>query len=116
MERRDRGDRASWRRSQRRRHRPRGAAYVCNNGGFEWRQWNGLLVPSGTARDYTTGRIERVNLATGSFERVYDSVNGNRLCGPNDIVFDRQGNMWFTDLGKRFARHRDIRCDSIRSM
>ena len=87
---------------------PDGAVYVCNNGGFEWRQWNGLLVPAGTPADYTTGRIERVNLATGSFERVYDSVDGNRLCGPNDIVFDRQGNMWFTDLGKRFARQRDI--------
>ena len=87
---------------------PDGAVYVCNNGGFEWRQWNGLLAPSGPARDYTTGRIERVNLATGSFECVYDSVNGNHLCGPNDIVFDRQGNFWFTDLGKRFARHRDI--------
>ena len=55
-----------------------------------------------------TGRIERVNLATGSFERVYDAVNGNRLSGPNDIVFDKQGNLWFTDLGKHFPRHRDI--------
>jgi gluconolactonase len=87
---------------------PDGAVYVCNNGGFEWRQWNGMLAPAGTAKDYTTGRIERVNLATGKFERVYDSINGNRLGGPNDIVFDRQGNMWFTDLGKHFARHRDI--------
>src|SRR5215207_5026694 len=79
---------------------PDGAVYVCNNGGFEWRQWNGLLVPAGTAKDYSTGRIERVNLATGSFERVYDSVNGHRLSGPNDIVFDKQGHFWFTDLGK----------------
>src|ERR1051325_5374717 len=87
---------------------PDGAVYVCNNGGFEWRHWDSLLVPAGTAKDYQTGRIERVDLATGKFERVYDSVNGNRLCGPNDIVFDRQGNMWFTDLGKHFARQRDI--------
>jgi len=87
---------------------PDGAVYVCNNGGFEWRTWNGNLVPTGTAKDYTTGRIERVNLATGSFERVYDKVDGNRLCGPNDIVFDKQGNFWFTDLGKRFERTRDI--------
>src|SRR3954466_7546583 len=87
---------------------PDGAVYVCNNGGFEWRQWNGMLAPAGTAKDYTTGRIERVNLATGAFERVYESVNGNRLCGPNDIVFDRHGSLWFTDLGKHFARHRDI--------
>src|SRR4030095_16140177 len=69
---------------------PDGAVYVCNNGGFEGRQLERLLVPAGTAKDYTTGRIERVNLATGSFDRVYDSVNGNRLSGPNDLVFDRQ--------------------------
>src|SRR3954453_22333454 len=25
---------------------PDGAVYVCNNGGFEWGKWNGLLVPS----------------------------------------------------------------------
>ena len=29
---------------------PDGAVYVCNNGGFEWRQWKGMLVPSGAAR------------------------------------------------------------------
>src|SRR5207244_9454679 len=52
---------------------PDGAVYVCNNGGFEWRQWNGLLVPAGTAKDYTTRRIERLNLAKGSVRRVYDS-------------------------------------------
>jgi gluconolactonase len=87
---------------------PDGAVYVCNNGGFSWRRWNDLLLPSGTPPDYTTGRIERVNLATGAFERVYDSCGGHRLCGPNDIVFDRQGQFWFTDLGKRYARNRDI--------
>lgn len=87
---------------------PDGAVYVCNNGGFTWRQWNDLLVPAGTATDYTTGRIERVDLRTGTFERVYDNINGHRLGGPNDIVFDRQGHFWFTDLGKRFERTRDI--------
>lgn len=46
------------------------------------------------------GRIERVDLATGKFERVYDSCDGVRLKGPNDIVFDADGRMWFTDLGK----------------
>ena len=65
-------------------------------------------MPTGTAADYTSGRIERVDLATGRCERVYDSVNGNRLSGPTDLVFDRTGNFWFTDLGNRFARHRDL--------
>ena len=86
---------------------PDGAVYVCNNGGFEWRVIDGLTYPGRAPQEYTTGRIERVNLATGKFERVYDSYEGERLCGPNDLVFDAEGAMWFTDLGKRFARQRD---------
>jgi gluconolactonase len=84
-----------------------GAVYVCNNGGMQFRTVDGILYPGRATADYTTGRIERVDLATGRFERIYDSYAGERLCGPNDIVFDRAGGFWFTDLGKRFARHRD---------
>jgi gluconolactonase len=87
---------------------PDGSVYVCNNGGLDWRNVNGLLVPGRAPADYTTGRIERVNLATGKFERIYDSFEGERLGGPNDLVFDAQGGFWFTDLGKRFARQRDL--------
>ncbi len=86
---------------------PDGAVYVCNNGGFEWRCVNGLLFPGKAAADYTTGRIERVDLGSGAFERLYDSFEGERLGGPNDLVFDREGGLWFTDLGKSFARQRD---------
>jgi len=86
---------------------PDGAVYVCNNGGFEWREISGLLVPVRAAPDYSTGRIERVDLATGRFERIYEAFDGERLGGPNDIVFDRTGGFWFTDMGKSFARQRD---------
>jgi gluconolactonase len=86
---------------------PDGAVYVCNNGGFEWREISGFLVPVRAAPDYTTGRIERVELATGRFERIYEKFDGERLGGPNDIVFDRTGGFWFTDMGKSFARQRD---------
>jgi gluconolactonase len=89
---------------------PDGAVYVCNNGGFEWREASGLLVPVRSAPDYMTGRIERVDLATGRFERIYEAFDGERLGGPNDIVFDRTGGFWFTDLGKSFARQRDHSC------
>src|SRR3546814_313399 len=44
---------------------------------------------------------------TGKVERLYDSCNGNRLNGPNDIVFDDAGGFWFTDLGKRRPRDMD---------
>lgn len=86
---------------------PDGAVYVCNNGGFAWREINGIHLPVLAADDYVTGRIERVSLSTGKFERVYDSYKGERLGGPNDLVFDRSGGFWFTDLGKRFRSHRD---------
>ncbi|MGE0828633.1 MAG: SMP-30/gluconolactonase/LRE family protein [Hyphomonadaceae bacterium] len=86
---------------------PDGAMYVCNNGGARWHNVGGLFVPGHAPKDYETGRIERVDLSTGKFERIYESVNGNRLSGPNDIVFDAEGGFWFTDLGKSFARHRD---------
>jgi gluconolactonase len=86
---------------------PDGAVYVCNNGGFEWRTVNGTLFPLRAAANYTTGRIERVDLSSGSFESIYNSYEGERLGGPNDLVFDRDGGFWFTDFGKSFRRQRD---------
>ena len=68
---------------------PDGAVYVCNNGGFEYTtEVDGCFRPIAQARDYAGGRIERVNLATGKFERLFDAVDGVGLRGPNDIVFD----------------------------
>lgn len=86
---------------------PDGAVYVCNNGGFRWHtEADGCHRPVGQADDYSGGRIERVNLATGRTERLYDAADGGALRGPNDIVFDAQGGFYFTDLGK--TRERDM--------
>lgn len=86
---------------------PDGALYLCNNGGFTWSEVGGMRLPGNAAPDYTTGRIERIDIATGKVERLYDSHDGHRLSGPNDIVFDAHGGFWFTDLGKHFDRHSD---------
>lgn len=88
---------------------PDGAIYVTNNGGYAWtKDANGRPMMTGTvAADYTSGRIERVNLATGRVERLYESIDGFPLKGPNDLVFDRSGAIWFTDMGHTHARHRD---------
>jgi hypothetical protein len=67
----------------------------------------GLTIPGNAAADYTTGRIERVDVATGKFERVYDKIDGHRLSGPNDLVFDKSGGFWFSDHAKTYSRHRD---------
>ena len=80
---------------------PDGAVYVCNNGGFHFQtEADGCFRPILQARDYSGGRIERVDLATGRFERLFDSVDGQPLRGPNDLVFDAHGGFYFTDLGK----------------
>lgn len=86
---------------------PDGALYCCNNGGFEYHVVGGLTVPGNCPADYSGGRIERIDLATGKVERLYDAVDGNPLRGPNDLVFDRSGGFYFTDLGKGFSRNRD---------
>ncbi|MDH5541104.1 MAG: SMP-30/gluconolactonase/LRE family protein, partial [Rhizobacter sp.] len=87
---------------------PDGAVYVCNNGGFKWHtEADGCHRPIAQADDYSGGRIERVDLNTGRFERLYDTVDGLALRGPNDIVFDAHGGFYFTDLGKVRAAEMD---------
>lgn len=86
---------------------PDGALWVCNNGGFIYHERNGLLIPGHCPPDYSGGRIERVDLSTGKVEVVADKCDGNPLKGPNDLVFDKAGNLYFTDLGKSYSRHRD---------
>ena len=86
---------------------PDGRCYVCNNGGFQWREIGGQPVPGLQGEDYEGGRIEAVDLDTGEIEVLYRESNRARpLRGPNDLVFDAHGGFWFTDLGK--VRHADM--------
>ena len=87
---------------------PDGKVYICNNGGFAWHDdaRHGLRV-TGQAEDYSGGRIERVDLATGAIETLYTHCDGHMLRGPNDLVFDAHGGFYFTDLGKVRARDMD---------
>jgi gluconolactonase len=79
---------------------PDGAIYVTNNGGsFQWLEQGGLTIPGPTPPSHTGGMIQRVDPKTGAVTTVYDSCDGRRLIGPNDLVFDRTGGMWFTDHG-----------------
>ena len=90
---------------------PDGMLYCCNNGGFEYVEANGMLAPHGIAKNYSGGRIERIDPATGKVEVLYKSGDfGCVLRGPNDIVFDSHGGFWFTDHGKvdYAARSHDI--------
>lgn len=86
---------------------PDGALYVCNNGGAKLLREGGLQRIVGQSDDYDGGRIERVDPATGACTVLYRACNGHPLKGPNDIVFDRHGGFYFTDLGKSRERDRD---------
>lgn len=84
---------------------PDGALYVCNNGGNTYLPDHFAAI--GPARDYAGGSIQRVDLSTGEVTTLYTHCGEHRLSSPNDLVFDRQGGFYFTDFGKKHARHRD---------
>lgn len=86
---------------------PDGSVYVTNNGGFEWHEAGGLLIPGDRPHDYSGGRVERVDLKTGKVERLYEACDGLKFNGPNDLVFDTHGGFYFTDLGKSYGRLHD---------
>lgn len=79
---------------------PDGAIYITNNGGaFQWLDNAGMTIPGPTPPSHTGGSIQRYDLKTGALTTVYDSCDGRRLIGPNDLVFDKAGGMWFSDHG-----------------
>lgn len=84
---------------------PDGAFYLCNNGGSRYVE--GYSMGIGPHPDYKFGSIQRIDPATGEATLLYKEVGGNKLSAPNDLVFDVHGGFYFTDLGKRYARHRD---------
>jgi gluconolactonase len=80
---------------------PDGKIYVCNNGGLNWiKRPDGRLFPGTQPAGYKGGSIQTVDPETGKVETLYDSCDGRKLNGPNDIVFDNTGGFWFTDIGK----------------
>jgi len=86
---------------------PDGAVYVCNNGGFVWHDVGGLTVPGHKPDNYVGGSIQRVDLATGAFTTLYTECDGEALKGPNDLVFDKTGGFYFSDLGKSTNQHKE---------
>ncbi|MFM8237431.1 MAG: SMP-30/gluconolactonase/LRE family protein, partial [Actinomycetota bacterium] len=84
---------------------PDGALYVCNSGGWAFTEILGFMIPdSELPADHAGGRIERIDLTTGAVTVLYTECDGHRLIGPNDLVFDATGGMWFTDHARREGR------------
>lgn len=84
---------------------PGHALYVCNNGGNVYSPDH--FIATGPALDYAGGCIQKVCLQTGAVSVLYDRCGEYKLSSPNDLVFDRHGGFYFSDMGKKFARHRD---------
>lgn len=81
---------------------PDGALWVCNNG----RDADHVLGE---------GWIERVDLATGRLERVYDACDGKPLHAPNDLVFDASGRLGSQRTAIRSANYALSAASSRRS-
>jgi gluconolactonase len=112
---------------------PNGCVYICNDGGFEWMPipgvnkdkiiWVGGNQPTGDA--YKGGSLQKIDTSSGEVttlftectERGYPDPSGAAypawnpavdLKGPDDLVFDQAGGIWFSDFGKTRERDRDI--------
>ncbi len=89
---------------------PDGKMYVCNNGGFSWIPARDILMPGPAVGQPTisAARSSASICQSGKVETVFDKCGEHPLKGPNDLVFDKHGGLWFTDLGKRRARDMDL--------
>jgi gluconolactonase len=86
---------------------------VANNGGFLWSEVEGgVRIPIDRATHtneppgFTGGWLERVDLVSGEVTVLHRECGGRPLRGPNDLVFDEVGGLWFTDHGK--GRHASV--------
>jgi gluconolactonase len=89
---------------------PDGKVWITNNGGcFEWHEQMGLTVPGTPPPDSWPehGCIQRVDLASGEVETLFTKSGDVKLRAPNDLVFDADGGLWFTDHGVREVRRSD---------
>lgn len=84
-----------------------GALYIANNGGLSFSHVGDRWGVAGVPDDYAGGSIQRIDPRTGAVTTLYRAAGGNRLCGPNDILCDAYGGLWFTDTGKIRPRTRD---------
>jgi gluconolactonase len=81
-------------------------AIVANNGGFLWTEVNGNRIPidhpthTNEPPGFSGGWIESIELSTGATTVLHDQCEGRPLRGPNDLVIDEVGGIWFTDHGK----------------
>jgi gluconolactonase len=111
---------------------PDGHVYVANNGGFNWVEMpvgkQTICIGVGQPPGYKGGWVERVELDSKKVTTLYtecrkgyklagmpepvseevDLKEPVQLRGPDDLVFDKSGNMWIPDFGKVRERDADV--------
>ena len=81
-------------------------AIVANNGGFPWTEVGDdrypidLVNSTNEPEGFTHGWLEQVDLSSGNVATLVEHGDGSVLRGPNDLVIDAEGGIWFTDTGK----------------
>lgn len=82
-----------------------GALWCANSGGWDFHEVMGLRIPvTELPAHHSGGRLERIDLTNGSVDAICREVDGNPLIGPNDLVVDVHGGIWFTDHGRNAGR------------
>jgi len=60
-------------------------------------EWRLLAAEGGGEGGSVLPRVTRTNMETGAIEVLADAYNGKQLHQPNDLTFDAQGRIYFTD-------------------
>jgi len=91
-----------------------GHVWIVNNGGcFRFVERMGMLIPGTPPPSNWPGHgcVQRVDLESGKVETLFTTSltpsGAERLRAPNDLVFDADGGLWFTDHGVRQERSSD---------
>ncbi|RBP51568.1 SMP-30/gluconolactonase/LRE family protein [Arenicella xantha] len=107
---------------------PNNSIYICSNGGFDWIPINlptgqSLSVGGNQPPNYTGGSLQKYDPASKCLSTLYTDCSNREsppgtsqtpwdpayaLCGPDDLVVDAAGGIWFSDWGKMRDRDKDI--------
>ena len=86
---------------------PDNALYLANNGGaLQFHVRGGVNVVGPAPREHKGGSIQRIDPTTGVVTTLHTHCGERALLSPNDLVFDKQGGMWFTDYGPSHSTHK----------
>jgi len=104
---------------------PDGALYICNSGGFEWiplpPDKPALWISGVQPQDYLGGKLQRFSPGSAALTELYHECSDKApwpamaawqapfaLRGPDDLVVDAAGGIWFSDFGKQRPGDKDV--------